>query len=310
MGRKRSRASGAGTSGGDDRRGDNARSGGARSGGARFGEVRSGEAAPGFELEPDDFGGVLLTLDGHAQSYVSPHDPGLLVFGYVQLLAAVLDCLPEGRLAVTHVGGAAMTLPRYVQHTRPGSPQVVFEPNAAITDHVRRELPLPRGHRIRVRPSGGRAGLAALAPASADVVVVDAYAGGQVPAELTTSEWFGEVARVLGPRGVVAMNTADEPDHRHVARVHESMRTHLPHTAVIAEADIWKHRRFGNVVLVGSAAPLPGPALTRAVAASTFPSTVRLGGDARRRLGQAKPFTDADAEPSPPPAPGGDWRVR
>ncbi len=64
-------------------------------------------------------------------------------------------CRPGG-LAVTHVGGAAMTLPRYVQHTRPGSPQVVLEPDAALTERVRRDLPLPRGHRIRVRPQPGR----------------------------------------------------------------------------------------------------------------------------------------------------------
>lgn len=264
-----------------------------------------------FELEHDEHGGSVVKIDGYPQSYVSLDDPELLVFGYVQLLAAVLDCLPAGPLAVTHVGGAAMTLPRYVNHVRPGSPQIVFEPDDALTERVRRELPLPRGHRIRVRPLPGREGVAALRTASADAVVVDAYVASQVPADLTTVEWFAEVARVLRPGGVLAMNTADDVDHRHVARVHAALRAELPHTAVIAQTDIWKRRRFGNFVLVGSAAPLPEQPLARAVAATVFPSSVRRGDDVVRALGGGRPFTDADARPSPPPpTPPDGWRLR
>ena len=140
-----------------------------------------------FELEQDEHGGSIVKIDGYPQSYVSLADPELLVFGYVQLLAAVLDRLPDGPIAVTHVGGAAMTLPRYVNHVRPGSPQIVFEPDAPLTERVRRELPLARGHRIRVRPLPGREGVEALRTGSADAVVVDAYADSSVPADLTST---------------------------------------------------------------------------------------------------------------------------
>ncbi|HEV7196841.1 MAG TPA: fused MFS/spermidine synthase, partial [Pedococcus sp.] len=227
-----------------------------------------------FELERDPHGGTTLSIDGYPQSYVSLDDPELLVFGYMQQLAAVLDALPTGPLAVTHVGGAAMTLARYVQHTRPGSPQIVLEPDPRLTERVRAELPLPRGHRIRVRPQPGREGVTALKDDSADVIVVDAYAGNQVPANLTTSEWFREVARVLRADGVVLMNAADEPDRRHVTRVHAALAAALPFTLAIAEVDIWKRRRFGNLVLVGSRQPLPREAITRTIAGLSFPSTV------------------------------------
>lgn len=266
---------------------------------------------PDAVVEPDEFGGHTLVVDGYPQSYVVPDDPGLLVFGYVQQLAAVLDALPAGRLAVTHVGGGALTLARYVQHTRPGSPQVVLEPDAALTDLVRRELPLPRGHRIRVRPVAGREGLARLADGSADVVVVDAFAGAQVPASLVSAEWFAQVARVLKPGGVALMNTGDEPDHRHVARVHAALATALPHTAAVAETDVWKRRRHGNVVLLASDRALPLNAVVRNVARVPFPSTVRDGAALTRALGGGRPFTDADAAPSPaPPTPPGEWRLR
>ena len=264
-----------------------------------------------FELEADEHGGSVVRIDGYPQSYVSLDDPELLVFGYVQHIAAVLDSLPEGPLAVTHVGGAAMTLPRYLQHTRPGSPQIVLEPDATLTERVRRALPLPRGHRIRVRPQPGREGVAALKDSSADVVVVDAFAHSQVPADLTTVEWFAEIARVLRPDGVLVMNTADEPDRRHAARVHAALVQHLPHTVAIAQVDIWKGRRFGNLVLVGSRTPLPEGAIVRNVARTVFPSRVLDRAELTRTLGSARPFTAADAVPSPaPPTPPDVWRLR
>lgn len=262
-------------------------------------------------VEPDEFGGHTLVVDGYPQSYVVLRDPSLLVFGYVQQLAAVLDALPPGRLAVTHVGGGALTLPRYVQHTRPGSTQVVLEPDAALTDLVRRRLPLRRGHRIRVRPVGGRVGLAVLGSDSADVVVVDAFAGAQVPASLVSAEWFEDVARVLRAGGVALVNTGDEPDHRHVGRLHAGLRHSFPHTAAIAEVDVWKRRRHGNLVLLASDRALPLDAVVRGVARIPFPSSVREGAALAQALGGGRAFTDADAEPSPaPPTPPGGWRLR
>jgi spermidine synthase len=265
-----------------------------------------------LELRLDAFGGTVVMLDGYPQSYVQLDDPQLLAFEYTQLLGAVVDALPPeppGRLAVTHVGGAGLTLPRYVAVTRPGSPQVVLEPDADVTAAVREQLPLPRGHRIRVRPVDGRTGIRALAESSADLVVVDAYAAGRVPAELTSVEWFEELARVLRPGGVVAVNTADEPARRHLARLHAALASVLPHTAALSTPEVRKGRRFGNTVLVGSREPLPMHTLARTVARSAFSASVEYGTALTRSLGSAKPFHDHDALPSPVPPDLGAWRA-
>jgi spermidine synthase len=265
---------------------------------------------PDVAFVDDTSGGTTVMLDGHPQSYVQVDDPELLVFEYVQFLGAVVDALPPGPVATTHVGGAGLTLPRYVAHTRPGSPQIVLEPDADLTEAVRAALPLPRGHRIRVRPVDGRTGLARLADGSADLVVVDAYAAGRVPAELTSTQWFADVARVLRPGGVLAMNAADEPNRRHLARLHAALHAVLPHTAAIATPEVRKGRRFGNTVLVGSGQPLPLESLTRRVGATPSAATMLLGADLVRALGSARPFTDEDAEPSPAPPDLDRWRVR
>ena len=60
----------------------------------------------------------------------------------MQRLVDVLDSVAEGgqRLRVIRVGGAAMTLPRYVAATRPSSAQIVLEPDIELTAFVRRYL--------------------------------------------------------------------------------------------------------------------------------------------------------------------------
>ncbi|WP_031094165.1 spermidine synthase-like protein, partial [Streptomyces sp. NRRL S-15] len=71
----------------------------------------------------------LLTVDGAPQSYVDLDEPEHLEFEYVRRLGHVVDRAgaPGAPLDVVHLGGGALTLPRYVAATRPGSRQDVAE---------------------------------------------------------------------------------------------------------------------------------------------------------------------------------------
>jgi spermidine synthase len=107
--------------------------------------------------------------------------------------------MPGQPLTAIHLGAGALTLPRYVEHTRPGSRQQVIELEQPLVDLVRAELPLPRGAQVRVRIGDAR-DVAARLPAglqgSADLVVSDVFAGAQTPAHLTTVEYFRILAGV------------------------------------------------------------------------------------------------------------------
>jgi spermidine synthase len=252
-------------------------------------------------------GGWLLLLDRIRQSYVDLDDPTYLDFEYIQAFADIVDALPEGPLAVTHVGGGAATFARYVAAKRPGSPQLVLEPDEALTALVRSRLPFPRGARIRVRAVDGRTGVAALRSASADVLVVDAFLGGRVPAELTTVEFLADAMRVLGD-GVLLMNVADGAPGLFVRRVAATLRTAFANVAVIADPAVLKFRRFGNVVLTASADALPVTELAAASARAMFPRRVLHAATLTRWLAGALPIVDADAIRSPAP-PDGAWRV-
>ena len=265
-----------------------------------------------IELVPDDDGrgGVTVMMDGSPQSHVNLADPGSLGFEYIAHFAAVIDTLPDGPLGVTHIGGAGLTLARYVNAERPGSPQIVLEPSVELTELVRRELPLPRRHRIRVRPVDGLTGIAQLSDASADVVVLDAYAGGRVPAELTTVEFLTDASRVLKPDGTLLANIADEPNKAYLRRVYAGLLAVFGQVALIGTHEILKGKRFGNAVAVASHLPLDLGSLRRQVAKMPFPTGLRDGEQLARQFVGSAPFTTADSSQSPPPPALRGWRVR
>jgi spermidine synthase len=272
-----------------------------------------GSGRPRIELiaDEDHPGGTMLVMDSVRQSYVDLDDPTYLDFEYIQFFASVLAVYAPGDrpLATTHIGGGGLTMPRYLAVTHPDSTQVVLEPDVELTELVRRELPLPRRHRIRIRPVAGREGVAALADASADLVVLDAYADGRVPADLATLEFFTDVSRVLRADGLFLANLVDEPGLHYLRRVIAGLRAVFGELTLVSSQDVLKGRRFGNVVLAASARPLDVGAVRREIARQPFPAGVRGGDELAISYGTAKPWTDADAAESPEPNREG-WRIR
>lgn len=254
----------------------------------------------GVELV-EDAGGVVVRRDGRDQSHVDLDHPDRLVFDYVQRLAEVLDAWgePGAPVGVVHVGGGGLTLPRYVAATRPRSPQVVLEPDAELTERVRRVLPLPARSGIKVRPVDGRAGVAALRAAYAGIVVVDAFDAGRVPASLVTGAFWADVARVLEPDGWLLLNLTDRAPWRHTRRVLAGVRAHLPHLLLTAEPATLKGRRPGNLVVVASTGPVPTVALRARTRTAGLPARVLDGAAVADAFGGGTPFTEEDAEAGP-----------
>jgi hypothetical protein len=264
-------------------------------------EIQVGLGRAQLLADADRPGGFLLIVDRIRQSYVDLDDPTYLDFEYLRDLADIVDALPSGPLAVTHIGGGACTFARYVFATRPGSSQVILEPDVELTEIVRERLPLPRRSGIRIRPQGGVEGIQGLAADSADVIVLDAFVGGRVPAELTTAAFIADVGRVLRPTGLLVANIADGPPLTYLRRVLAGLGGRFANTLVISDANVLKGRRYGNLVLAASDVP-------RAAAASAFPRQVRSGRDLAKFVGGARPFADADSTRSPAP-PEHAWRI-
>ena len=247
----------------------------------------------------------MLLIDGVPQSHVDLDDPGYLDFEYVRRIGHVIDeAAPAGQpLRVLHLGGGALTLARYVAVTRPGSPQLAVEVDAALVDLIRLRLP-PRNPRLRVRVGDARAELERLRPRSFDVVIADVFAGGRTPAHLTSAEFWSAARRAVRATGVVAANVADGAPLAHARAQVATARAVFPHVCLIADAGVLRGRRFGNLVLAASPEPLPAGALTRRAAGDPMPARLVHGGDLARFTAGAKPVTDATAVPSPAAPPG------
>lgn len=260
-------------------------------------------------ISPDRWidGAYTLTVDGTPQSHVVLDDPTHLFFEYVQRMGHVIDQLglPGEPLTAVHLGAGALTLPRYIEATRPGSRQQVIELEQDLVDFVRAELPWSPRASIRVRYGDARDVVERL-PAglrgTVDLVVVDVFSGARTPAHVTSVEFYRSIAGLLAPNGVVLVNVADGPGLAFARGQAATLREAVGDVAALAEMAILKGRRFGNIVLAGSPRPLPLEWMPRLLAAGPHPAKVVAGDELRDFVAGAPVVTDATAVPSPPPA--------
>lgn len=248
----------------------------------------------------------LLTLDGSPQSYVDLDDPEYVEFEYARRLAHVLDlaAAPGRPLDVLHLGGGALTLPRYVQATRPGSRQHVAEVDAGLVALVTEHLPLPPAAPIDVEVGDARAVLAAQPAASADAIVADVFGGSLIPRHLTSVDFLADAARVLRPGGVYAANLADGGALVFLRGQTATARAVFAHVALIAEPEHLDGTRFANAVLVASDAPLPSDALAARAASDPYPAVLVAGRELTAFSAGHPIVTDATAIGSPAPPRG------
>ena len=249
--------------------------------------------------------GWLLTMDDAPQSYVDLDDPLHLEFEYVQRLAHVADlaAAPGVPVAALHLGGGALTQPRYLAATRPGSRQQAVEVDGELTALVREHLPWTAAE-LRVHAADARQFLAAAPSGSADLVVADVFGGSRIPAHLTSVEFVREAARVLRPGGLYAANLADGAPLDFARGQLATVRAVFADVCLVGEPSVLRGRRYGNLVILAADHDLPVAELARRAAGDAFPARVVHGDRLDLLVGRARPVTDGTAVPSPPPPEG------
>ena len=269
------------------------------------GEVPVGAGLARIDEDRHRPGAYTLVVDGTPQSHVDLDDPTHLAFEYVRRIGHAIDLLPEGPLTALHLGAGALTLPRYVEATRPGSRQQVIELEADLVWLVREKLPLPRGASIRVRYGDAREVMLKL-PAglrgTVDLLVVDVFGGSRIPAHVTSLEFYSAAAEFLSPTGMLIVNSADGAGLVFARGQASTLSTVFEHVAAVADPATLKGRRFGNVVLIGSRSPLPTDRMPRLYSSDPLPAKVVHGRELRDFVAGAPVVTDATAVPSPEPS--------
>ena len=268
------------------------------------GKVRTAHGTAELLGDADRDGSWMLLVDYTPQSHVDLDDPTHLHFEYIVRMGAVIDQLASGALTAVHLGAGALTIPRYIDATRPGSRQQVIELESPLVQLVREHLPLPQGASIRIRIGDAREGVRRLPSAltgACDLVVSDVYSGAQTPAHLTSIEFYRELSALLAPEGVLLVNVADGPGLAFARRQVATIAEVLSEVAVLADTQVLKGRRFGNLVIAASAAPLPTEWLPRMLAAGPHPAKIAQGAEVTAFTQGARVVTDADAVASPRP---------
>jgi hypothetical protein len=100
----------------------------------------------------------------------------------------------------------------------------------------------------------------------------------------------------------MAINIADGPGLRFARSQVSTVAAALEDVAVLAETQVLKGRRFGNVVIIASRQTLPLDWMPRLLAGGPHPSKVVAGRELTDWIAGAPITTDATAVASPPPS--------
>jgi spermidine synthase len=222
--------------------------------------------------DPQRPSGRLLRQADMDASYVDLADPRHLEFDYLRWMAAIAEVVHARE--IVHVGAAGGALARALAAAAPDRRQELVEVDPEVVALARQHLGLRRGPGLRVRTADGRAAIARRRDGSTDAVLIDAFVGARVPEHLVSADALADVARVLTPSGVVAINVVDArglPDTRRIAA---ALRESLPAVLAVGGSAVVHGRKTGNVVLVGARGELPLERLRSALARDRSPALV------------------------------------
>jgi hypothetical protein len=246
--------------------------------------------------------GRVLLVDGVEQSYVDD-DPTHLEFEYMQHMALVNDIVrPEpDRVRAVHLGAGAMSMPRWLAATRPGSQQLAIEASTDVLDAVRDLAPVA----CEVRIGDAVQAVDTLAAGTADIVIWDLYDGPRAITAGLTLESVQSMRRLLVDGGIALLNVSDMTPFDVVRPVLAALRTCFDDVVLLAEPSTLRGRRSGNCVLVGCVGgALPHVSMARAGAAAPVRASVLADGKLAAFVGDSKPATVADPLPAPDPRRG------
>lgn len=259
-------------------------------------------------IVPDRFqkDAFILEIDGTPQSHVYELDNGELFFEYVRRIGHVIDLVRERGepITVLHLGAGALTLPRYVEAHRPGSVQHVIELEPNLIPFVTEQLPLPPSMHLHVHIGDAREQLSKLPrelTGTVDLMIVDVFSGSRTPAHVTSLEFYQEAAKLIAPAGVIVVNVADGPGLAFARGQAATLTSAFAEVVAMADTQVLKGHRFGNVVFAASAQLDFAPLLPRLLASGPHPASALAGETLAKFIGNATMVIDDTAIASPNP---------
>jgi spermidine synthase len=186
-------------------------------------------------------------------------------------------------------------MPAWLEATRPGSQSVVLELDGELVELARDELALDRADDVHVEVGDARLLLAREPEGAFDVVIGDAFGGLAVPWHLTTVQFVEEIRDRLAPGGLYVLNVIDYPPLDFARAEAATLAAVFDHVAVVAQPERIAREEGGNLVLVGSDAPIDTAAIQARISAPDGPETVADGPTLEAFIGDAPVLRDGYA---------------
>ena len=185
------------------------------------------------------------SLEGSEQSAIEPANPRAVPVEYVRY--ALIGLAHHGRpRRVLMIGLGGGTFTTLVHRALPDAVIDAVDIDPMVVAAARDYFGLREDDRYRVHVADA-AEWVARGEDTYDFILLDAYAGEEIPAALATETFFRAVARRLAPDGVVAINIAEmEAEGRAAARAF---------AAVLTPFDCRRTPVDGNILLFAAAGP-------------------------------------------------------
>ncbi len=148
-----------------------------------------------------------------------------------------------------HLGGGALSIPRYIGATRPGSRQHVVELYEELYEFVVEHLPLP-DDTVTAEFTDARAALEGAG--RYQVAIVDVFSGDVAPRHISTVQFFETLAGHLEPGGLVLVNTLATRGLEFTREVLVTLGEVFEHTVAVANPKVIAGELVGNVELAAS----------------------------------------------------------
>lgn len=251
-------------------------------------EIDSGTA----EIQADPFtpGAWLLLINGVHSSQLIPDEPQRLGFEYMRWIAIALGFRypQDARLRFLHLGGGGATLARWGADRYPNSRHTTVELDAQLAELARNNFGLPRSPIVKMRVAEAGQVLAETRPESWDVIIRDVFIGTSrgdhiTPGHLTGLEAAETAARAVGTDGAYLINYGGPPNLAPARAEAAALAAAFQHVTLISDATMFKGRRRGNIVMIGTQSPLAVPelggrdAFTAALRSEPLPAQAKAG---------------------------------
>lgn len=208
-----------------------------------------------LRIDPYTPGAFEVYVNGVPSSHINV-DPLELSYEYMRWIAQAVslyvdDHLDPTTLRITHLGGGACSLPRYMVARFPRSRNTVVEIDDTLATLARTWFDLPKAPAMKIRAGDARKVTDTFVPGSRDVIIRDVFAGSITPDSLTTVEFYAQCHKALSPQGLYIANCGDHKELRLARNELAGMQEVFAHVAVIADPPMLKGRRYGNIILLG-----------------------------------------------------------